>query len=62
MEDAVRAVQRAVGLKGDPGTPGKNGKDGRGFDGVPFHMTFTGNGPWSCTWKADTQTLACVTP
>ena len=41
---------------------GKDGKDGRGFDGAPFQMTFTGNGPWKCTWKADADTLACVTP
>ncbi|MEV5897432.1 hypothetical protein [Nonomuraea fuscirosea] len=48
--------------KGDASAPGKDGKDGRGFDGAPFKMTFTGNGPWSCTWKATTDTLDCVTP
>ncbi|WP_222871078.1 hypothetical protein [Nonomuraea sp. PA05] len=51
-----------AGPKGDTGAPGKDGKDGRSFDGAPFTMTFTGNGPWKCTWKADTATLACVTP
>ncbi|MEV0227972.1 hypothetical protein [Nonomuraea sp. NPDC050786] len=35
---------------------------GRGFDGAPFNITFTGNGPWTCSWQATTGTLACVTP
>lgn len=52
----------AKGDQGTAGTPGKDGKDGRGFDGAPFNMTFAGAGPWSCSWKADTSTLACVTP
>lgn len=50
-----------AGAKGDQGAAGTSGKDGRGFDGAPFNMTFAGDGPWSCSWKADTSTLACVT-
>ncbi|ETK36108.1 collagen-like triple helix repeat-containing protein [Microbispora sp. ATCC PTA-5024] len=61
-------------LKGDTGPKGADGKDGatgpqgpkgdpgRGLDGAPFKMTFAGNGPWTCSWQADTETLACVTP
>ncbi|SEU46657.1 hypothetical protein [Nonomuraea wenchangensis] len=51
-----------TGPAGPKGETGKDGKDGRGLDGAPFKMTFTGNGPWSCSWKADTETLACITP
>lgn len=35
---------------------------GRGVDGAPFKLSFTGAGPWTCTWQAVSGTLACVTP
>lgn len=41
---------------------GAAGAPGRGFDSAPFKLMFTGAGPWTCSWKADTETLACVTP
>ncbi|GGS87718.1 hypothetical protein GCM10010156_52800 [Planobispora rosea] len=33
----------------------------RGLDGGAFKLT-TPAGAWTCSWKADTATLACVTP
>lgn len=61
-KDETRVLLPTSTAKGVKGDTGPAGKDGRGFDGAPFKMTFAGNGPWSCSWKADTQTLACITP
>jgi hypothetical protein len=57
--DYLASLKGETGLAGPKGA---DGKDGRGFDGAPFKMTFTGSGPWTCSWQAETETLACVTP
>lgn len=59
---AIKGDTGAQGPKGDAGAQGPKGDPGRGFNSAPFKMTFTGNGPWTCSWQAETETLACVTP
>ncbi|WP_329426815.1 hypothetical protein OG339_42195 [Streptosporangium sp. NBC_01495] len=58
----VKVPLSTVVAAGPKGATGAAGAAGRGFDSAPFKLTFSGAGPWTCSWTKATETLACITP